>query len=252
MFKVIFLVFSFINLSFCIHGSVEIDELSFDRVVSKFKTAIVKFDTQFPYGIDHEEWTNFVSQINNKSISDTDMDNILTAVVGIKDFGEFDNKQLGERYGVKDVFPSIKMFINGDLTKAIDFPVFKDKITADQLFAFTKENANVYVNIPGCIKELDELTDTFMTDTRRQPEIFKKSEQLIQNIKCEKKKQLAKTYAVLMKGIMATGDKFVTAQKTRMEKLLKDKLSDKKISELTKKLNIISSFKIKDEINDEL
>lgn len=125
MLKVLILVFSFINLSFCIHGSVEIDELSFDRVVSKFKTAIVKFDTQFPYGIDHEEWTNFVSQINNKSISDTDTDNILTAIVGIKDFGEFDNKQLGERYGVKDVFPSIKMFLNGDLTKAIDFPVCK-------------------------------------------------------------------------------------------------------------------------------
>lgn len=55
-----------------------------------------------------------------------------------------------------------------------------------------------------------------------------------------------------MKGIMATGNKFVTAQKTRMEKLLKDKLSDKKISELSKKLNIISSFKIKEEINEEL
>lgn len=55
-----------------------------------------------------------------------------------------------------------------------------------------------------------------------------------------------------MKGIMATGNKFVTAQKARMEKLLKDKLSDKKINELSKKLNIISSFKIKEDINDEL
>ena len=55
-----------------------------------------------------------------------------------------------------------------------------------------------------------------------------------------------------MKGIIATGNTFVTAQKVRMEKLLKDKLSDKKISELTKKINIISSFNIKEDINEEL
>lgn len=112
-----------------------------------------------------------------------------------------------------------------------------------------------------------------MSETRSRPEIYKQTEEFIQNIKCEKvnktykrkkinfnmlistsiqKKQLAKTYAVLMKGIMATGNKFVTAQKVRMEKLMKDKLSDKKISELSKKINIISSFKIKEDINDEL
>ena len=64
--------------------------------------------------------------------------------------------------------------------------IVKDKITADQLFAFTKDNANVYVNIPGCIKELDELTDKFMSETKNRPEIFKQTEQFIQNIKCEK------------------------------------------------------------------
>ena len=69
--------------------------------------------------------------------------------------------------------------------------IVKDKITADQLFAFTKENANVYVNIPGCIKELDELTDKFMSETRSRPEIYKQTEEFIQNIKCEK---VNKTY----------------------------------------------------------
>ena len=46
-----------------------------------------------------------------------------------------------------------------------------------------------------------------------------------------------------MKGIIDNGDDFVTKQQERMAKLLKDKLSEKKVEELTKKLNILSSFK---------
>lgn len=46
-----------------------------------------------------------------------------------------------------------------------------------------------------------------------------------------------------MKGTLEKGEDFVAKQRERMTKLLKDKLSEKKLDELNKKLNIIASFK---------
>jgi hypothetical protein len=43
--------------------------------------------------------------------------------VGVKDYGDDENKKLADRFGVKtDKFPSIKLFIDGDLKNPIDFP----------------------------------------------------------------------------------------------------------------------------------
>lgn len=55
-----------------------------------------------------------------------------------------------------------------------------------------------------------------------------------------------------MKGIIEKGDNFVIKQQERISKLLKDKLSKKKIDELMKKLNILSSFKYRENSKDEL
>jgi hypothetical protein len=48
-----------------------------------------------------------------------------------------------------------------------------------------------------------------------------------------------------MKGIIEKGDQFVSMQRERMTKLLKDKLTEAKIAEINKKLNIVASFKVK-------
>jgi hypothetical protein len=55
-----------------------------------------------------------------------------------------------------------------------------------------------------------------------------------------------------MKGIIEKGDEFVGKQQERMAKLLKDKLSGKKVEELTKKINILSSFKYQGNSKEEL
>lgn len=55
-----------------------------------------------------------------------------------------------------------------------------------------------------------------------------------------------------MKGVIEKGEDFVKLQKERMTKLLKDKLSENKIIELTKKLNIVDSFKFGTKKKEEL
>lgn len=45
-------------------------------------------------------------------------------LVGIKDYGDLQNKHLGDRYGISaDKLPVIKLFIDGDLDAPIDFKI---------------------------------------------------------------------------------------------------------------------------------
>lgn len=57
-----------------------------------------------------------------------------------------------------------------------------------------------------------------------------------------------------MKGVIEKGEDFVTKQRERMLKLLKDKMSEKKIDALNKKLNILASFRFEtqDSVKEEL
>lgn len=49
------------------------------------------------------------------------VDDLLVAAVGIKDYGDMDNKNLSHRFNVPEKLPSIKLFPNGDVTKWLDY-----------------------------------------------------------------------------------------------------------------------------------
>lgn len=126
---VLLLVISFINASLCsCVGCVELDDLTFPKVIAKFKTALVKIDIQFPFGELHETYSTLASEINNKSISGVDHSDVLIATVGIKDYGEMTNTKLGEKYGItkRQDQPAIKLFIDGDVEKPINFVIGKN------------------------------------------------------------------------------------------------------------------------------
>lgn len=124
---VILFVLSLIHCSLCCTGCVDLDELTFEKVVKKFKAAFVKFDQQFPFGDTHEEWAKFAGELNNKTKSGTDHPDLLIATVGIKDYGERDNQALGDKYGhhKRQDSPVIKLFLDGDLEKPVDFEIGK-------------------------------------------------------------------------------------------------------------------------------
>lgn len=62
-------------------GCVELDSMTFDKVISKFDYAIVKFDISYPYGEKHEQYEEFAKAAS-------DVSNLLVAEVGVKDYGE--------------------------------------------------------------------------------------------------------------------------------------------------------------------
>ena len=75
-------------------GCTPLDNLSFDKLLSKFKVSIVKFDVAYPYGDKHEEFGKF-------SLAAAEVEDLFVGEVGIKDYGDKDNADLAERFGVK-------------------------------------------------------------------------------------------------------------------------------------------------------
>lgn len=152
-------------------GSVELDELSFNKITGKFKASLVKFDVAYPYGDKHDAFVALATDSR-------DVDDLLVAEVGVKDYGEKDNAGLAEKYGAtKDNFPVVKLFLQGR-----DEPVtFDDKLgfTSDALRRFVRENTGLYVSLPGCVKKLDALAIKFMESKKNErKEILKEVENI--------------------------------------------------------------------------
>lgn len=98
-------------------GCLELDEFTFDKVIAKFSTVLIKFDIAFPYGKKHDEYAKFAKEISESSIGD-----IIVSVVGIKNYGETTNSDLAERFNIEKHLPEIKLFSNNNANEWIDFP----------------------------------------------------------------------------------------------------------------------------------
>lgn len=97
-------------------GCLELDELTFDKILKKFSTVLVKFDIAYPYGDKHEAYAKLAAEIS------PDSGDFAVAVVGIKDYGNKENSKLAERFSVGDKYPVIKLFRNGNAKEWIDYP----------------------------------------------------------------------------------------------------------------------------------
>lgn len=97
-------------------GCLELDELTFDKILKKFSTVLVKFDIAYPYGDKHEAYAKLAAEIPPVN------GDFVVTVVGIKDYGNKENSKLAERFGVADKYPVIKLFRNGNADEWIDYP----------------------------------------------------------------------------------------------------------------------------------
>lgn len=102
-------------------GCLELDELTFDKILKKFPTVLVKFDIAYPYGDKHEAYAKLAADISPEN------DEFIVAAVGIKDYGNKENSKLADRFSVGDKYPVIKLFRNGNADDWIDYPNGKKK-----------------------------------------------------------------------------------------------------------------------------
>ena len=168
------LIVSFAYQASTTSGTVELDEFNFDKITNKFEASLIKFDVAFPYGDKHDA---FVALAKDSA----DVEDLLIAEVGVKDYGEKDNEALAKKYGaVKDNFPVVKLFIKGK-SEPIPFNDAKG-FTSDELRRFVRENSGLYLNLPGCVKEFDKLAIQFMKSKKDdRKKVLKKTEELLKD-----------------------------------------------------------------------
>ena len=111
--------------------------------------------------------------------------------------------------------------------------------------------AGVWIGLPGCIKELDELANMYCQNSGKdQLKIIQQSGEIIEKLD-DTDLPFGRRYLKIMKLAKGNCVEFVNAEIDRITKLMKTKLSQEKIEDLSLNLNVLKSFwqiTIKDEL----
>lgn len=219
-------------------GCVDLDEMNFDKTIVRFPYALVKLDIAFPYGEKHEAFAEFSKAAHLVT------DDLLVATVGIKDYGELENKALGERYQVDEKkFPGIFLF-KGKVDDYVQFPAHLD-VTLDNLKSFVSSNTELYIGRDGCLKEFNDAVRQYANqEDARQLELLEQLQQWQQQLQRPEEQQSAKVYLVYMRKIQEIGYGFVEEETKRLLRLKAGKVTTEKKAELQRKLNILETFRV--------
>jgi endoplasmic reticulum protein 29 len=236
----------------CVHvhgdivkGSVPLNSGTFDKIIPKFKAVLVKFDKQYPYGDKQDEFKKV-------SESSTSQPELLVAEVPVQDWGEKDNSDLAERFGVKsDDFPEYRLFIQGK-----DEPVAftGDEAKSDDIKKFIVKESGLWLGLPACIQEFDDLVKKFFqtSDSAARQSIIAEAETLKESMKEPSKQESAVVYVKTLQKIMENGESFVGTELARVEKLSEGKVSDRKKAQLKDRVSILTSVQLQMSLKDEL
>lgn len=232
-----------------------LDEYNFEKVIPRFKATVVKFDVIYPYGDKHNAYAALAEELAHNQ-------DLLFAQVGVKDYGDRENEALAKRFDVKDKadIPAVVLFLGG-VDQVVAFPKEND-FTISNLRNFIRDNVNVYIGLPGCLKEYDEIAVGFAKSDDKE-ERLKEAERLKETLKSDvsdsrlflevevdscllqEEKNSASAYIKFMKKIIEKGAGFVKNEVERLSKIVREgKVNDKKKQELSNHLNILHSFSV--------
>ena len=226
-------------------GCTPLDLLSFDKIISKFRASLVKFDVAYPYGDEHEEFAKVAKDA-------AEVEDLFVGEVGIKDYAEKDNQDLAARFKLsKDDYPAAFLFVKNAEGKVDTFR-FVGKLSAEKLKNFVRQNSGIFLPLPGCIEEFDLLVDKLLRAGKKdQEKVLREAEDLWDKTHGPKMHKRADIYVKIMRKIVDTGTAFVKKEEERLKKLSGGKITQEKKEEMEERLNILKSFSLQ-EVKEEL
>ncbi|XP_050409963.1 endoplasmic reticulum resident protein 29 [Patella vulgata] len=225
-----------------VKGSVPLNSGVFDRIISKHKAVLVKFDETYPYGEKQDEFKKVAE-------SSSGQPDLLIAEVQIADYGDKDNMDLAERFNIKkENHPVYKLFLQNKETPIDYTGDFKD---ADEIKKFIMKESGLWLGLPSCLEKFDNLVSEFYkSPADKRKGILARAEKAAEGLEDKAEKTSADTYVKTMSKILEKGEEFIDTEINRVEKLRDGKVSEKKKEQLGERLNILTSFQMR--MKDEL
>lgn len=99
--------------------------------------------------------------------------------------------------------------------------------------------------MPNCIEKFDKLTEELLkSESFSYADIIQKAEIALEESTDDMEKSNGEIYVKIMKQIQKKGVEYVDSEVVRVQKLLKDKITDKKKDLFKKRLDILTSFQL--------
>jgi len=220
-----------------VKGAIDLDSLTFDKLVGKGTSVLVKFDKDYAYGEKEDAFKDLAAKVSAGS------SDVLIASVGVQEYGDKLNEDLAERFAVsKESFPHYKLFSADGKSDPLDF---KGEVRFDDLVRFLKSNVpNFYLALPGCIRELDKLAAEFMSTAGGGRNLKRQeAEQFVAKLETKPEQDSGKFYVLVMKKVTDKGDGFIESEIKRLNGMLESSSITEERKDLFKKrLNILPSF----------
>lgn len=231
---------SFLARSFAINcaGCTPLDNLTFDKMINKFKASVVKFDVAYPYGDKHDEFAKV-------SKDAADIKDLFIGEVGIKDYGDKDNADLGDRFGLKkDDLPVVFVFVKNSEDGSIENHKFSGEMKVENLKNFIRQKSGIYMPLLGCIEEFDAFADRLLKATKEEEKkkILREAEDEWDKAEGQKAQKRAEVYVKVMRKVIKDGEGFVKKEEERVKKLMEGKINKEKKEQMEERLNILKSF----------
>ena len=208
-------------------GCTPLDDLSFDKLISKFYASLIKFDVAYPYGEEHDAFAEIAKEA-------AESPDLFIGEVGIKDYADRDNENLKKRFNInKDDYPVAMLFVHNGQEEILEKYTYDGKFTSEDLKKFVRKNSGIYLPLPGCIEEFDRLVDKLLVASKEDRSgVLTEAENLWDKIHGPRMSKRADIYIKIMRKIVDSDLEFVNKEIERVNKLLKGKISSDKKEEL--------------------
>lgn len=218
-------------------GVTQLDELSFEKMLSQFDHVLVKFDLSNPEYWSHKAYGELAKQAN-----DSHLDNLLMAEVRVKDYGgkvKQGPMDLAFRFSVntaKEELPELILFSFGKEVARFT----GEKKSLGELRQFLISNAGVWIKKPGSVRELDIMAGEYIQEDDEEGRrwVLEDAEEIAKGLGED-----AAEYIKLMKAALEEGEPYIEKEEIRVKGLLRGKISVEKKAKFEKRINIIESFR---------
>eukprot|EP00963_Diacronema_lutheri_P007791 scaffold676_cov316-Pavlova_lutheri.AAC.18 len=231
-----------------IAGVVDLDEITFDKIVDGSHNVFVSFvdgdstaaddeddegDDEDSTDSDDDSSSDFSTELETLAEKFGKHNGVILARVDASD--AFD---ITEKFDVNS-YPTLMLFQKGEKTPER----YEGVLNADKIEAFLGSK----VGFPAVVEELEGIVKKFKSDESSRDKTLKEAREVVEGLD-EEKKKLGEYYLKVMEKVMKKGNDHVSKEARRLSSIIeKGSALQDKITEMKQRLDILRSFH-KDEL----